>query len=177
MAHLHESFDAEAKENNQANVLLPPGKYQVIATQTEMVKNKAGTGTLLKFTFEVIEGQHKGRKLWTQFNWTHPKEDVVRISRAQFSQLVKSCGLTVVNDSDELKDLPVVANVTIKKGSNGYSDSNEIKEFLPIVAGAKKVPAKKPAAKVVAPIVAGDDNTPDPDNDPEVEGGNPWDQD
>ena len=55
------NFNAAAVEPQQSFDALPPGRYEVIITDSEMKDTKAGTGQYLQLTFDVIGGQHNGR--------------------------------------------------------------------------------------------------------------------
>ena len=47
---------------------IPAGKYLAIITESEMKPTKAGTGQYLQLTFQVLEGQYKGRLVWARLN-------------------------------------------------------------------------------------------------------------
>ncbi|MFN4261772.1 MAG: DUF669 domain-containing protein [Gemmataceae bacterium] len=67
MANLH-GFDANQVEPSSDFEPIPAGKYLALITESEMKANKAGTGSYLQFTFQILEGPHKERKVWTRLN-------------------------------------------------------------------------------------------------------------
>ncbi|HMO94256.1 MAG TPA: DUF669 domain-containing protein, partial [Pirellulaceae bacterium] len=84
MANLH-GFDANQVEPTGDFEAIPAGKYLAVITESEMKPNKAGTGSLLQLTFQVIEGDYENRLLWTRLNLDHPNATAVQIARADLS--------------------------------------------------------------------------------------------
>ena len=50
---------------------------------------------------------------------------------AQLADIMDCCGLSEVEDSEELHGKPMLIKVRTRKGSGGYEDQNEIKGFKP----------------------------------------------
>ena len=71
MASLY-GFDASQVPEQQEFTALPEGQYVVIATASEMKPTKNGNGEFLQFTFEVLDGPMKGRKVWARLNLKNP---------------------------------------------------------------------------------------------------------
>lgn len=109
---------------------VPDGTYSLIATESSLEENSKGTGQLLKFSFEIIDGEFKGRKIWEQFNWTHSKAQVQEIGRQRLAAFRNACGLSKILNSEELHNLPFNANIRIEE-SPGYSPKNVISQYLP----------------------------------------------
>ena len=61
-------FDANQVEPTGDFDPIPAGKYLAVITDSEMKPNKAGTGRLLQFTFQIIEGEYQNRLIWTLHN-------------------------------------------------------------------------------------------------------------
>ena len=76
MANLS-GFDANRVEPSTDFDPLPAGKYLAVITDSEMKPTKAGTGNYLELTFEIIEGQHKGRRAWARLNLINGNETTV----------------------------------------------------------------------------------------------------
>ena len=74
-------FDAATIEPRKNFEPIPAGKYIAAITESEMKPNKAGTGSYLKLTFQVIEGTYKGRLLWARLNLNNPNATAVQIAR------------------------------------------------------------------------------------------------
>ena len=109
--------------------VLPSGEYPVIVEDSEFRETKAGDGHYLFLQLSVIDGHGKNRKLFDRLNLDNPNAQAVEISKKQLASLCRAVGKQKISDSGELHDIPVVARVEIRKGSNGYQDSNDIKGY------------------------------------------------
>ncbi len=145
MADLY-GFDANAVEPSREFEPVPAGKYLAVITESEMKENKAGTGHYLQFTFEVIDGPHKGRILWARLNLDNPNATAVQIAKAELSAVCRAVGVLAPNDSTELHDLPLVIHVKCKKRPDTGEITNEIKGYSPKASLAESPPAKPATA-------------------------------
>ena len=109
--------------------VLAPGEYPVIVEESEFRDTKAGDGKYLFLQLSVIDGQGKNRKLFDRLNLDNPNAQAVEISKKQLASLCRAVGKQKIADSSELHDIPVTARVEIRKGTNGYEDSNDIKGY------------------------------------------------
>lgn len=128
MANLS-GFNANEVEPASGFEVIPPGKYVAVITETEVKKNKAGTGTYLQLTFQVIEGDCKNRFLWARLNLDNPNATAVKIARAELSAICRAVGVLQPKDSCELHDLPLVITVKCKKRDEAGEIVNEIKGY------------------------------------------------
>ena len=108
---------------------IPAGKYLAVITESEMKPNKAGTGSLLQLTFQVIEGEYRNRLLWARLNLDHPNAVAVQIARADLSAICRAVGVLAPKDSVELHNLPLVVSVRCKKRTDTGDIVNEIKGY------------------------------------------------
>ena len=69
---------------------IPAGKYVAVITASEVKPNKAGTGSYLQFTFQVIEGEFKNRILWARLNLDNPNETAVKIARSPMKRTLRT---------------------------------------------------------------------------------------
>ncbi len=122
------NFDANQVEPATEFEAMPPGKYTAVLVESDLKATKAGTGKFLELTFEVIEGEYKGRKVWGRLNLENPSRDAVRIARSELSSLCRATGVLAPKDSSELHDIPVVLTVRQKVGTDGEV-RNEIKGY------------------------------------------------
>ena len=128
MADLH-GFDANQVEPRAALDPIPAGKYPAVITESEMKANKAGTGSYLQLTFEIIEGPYKGRIFWARLNLDNPSATAVQIARGELSAVCRAVGVMAPSDSTELHNLPLVIHVRCKKRSDTGEIGNEIKGY------------------------------------------------
>lgn len=117
---------------------IPPGWYEleIVNYETRHTKNAgkklpAGTpGT--NWEFEVTdEGKFEGRKVWTN-HWHHPEtlgfmKSLLRATDAFTEEQL--AGPMKGSMRDDVIGCRVRAKVIVRKGTGGYSDSNEINAF------------------------------------------------
>jgi hypothetical protein len=128
MANLH-GFNANEVEPTTEFDPIPAGKYAAIITESEVKPTKSGTGSYLQLTFEVIDGEYKGRHLWARLNLDNPNETAVKIAQAELSAVCRAVGVMTPKDSVELHNLPLVISVRCKKRKDTEEITNEIKGY------------------------------------------------
>ena len=128
MADLN-GFDANQVDPTGYFEPIPAGKYLAVITDSEMKYNKAGTGSLLQLTFQIIEGEYQNRLIWTRLNLDNPNAVAVQIARADLSAICRAVGVLSPRDSVELHNLPLVIHVRCKKRNDTGDIFNEIKGF------------------------------------------------
>lgn len=133
-------FDANRVEPSTDFEPLPAGKYLAVITESEMKPTKSGAGSYLQLTFEILDGPHKGRKVWARLNLANSNETTVKIAQAELSAICRAVGVLAPNDSVELHNLPLVITVKCKKRTDTGEITNEVKGY-----------AKKDAPQQTAP--------------------------
>lgn len=151
MAQLN--YTADTNMTNSYD-LLPKGKYLAMVIFSEIKLNKARTGDLLKLTFEVIDGAGKGRKVFESLNIRHTNKVAEKIGTEQLNALCLATGVLNLTDSEQLHNIPVVIDVVIEAGKDGYDDQNRVKAYSPANAGATQAPARAAAPAASAPAAA-----------------------
>jgi hypothetical protein len=120
---------------------LPAGKYLAVITESEMKETKAGTGEYLQLTFEIIDGEFKGRHVWARLNLHNPNATAVKIAQAELSSICRAVGVMAPRDSVELHNLPLVITVKCRKRRDIDEITNEIKGYAPKDQSAPASPA------------------------------------
>lgn len=128
MANL-QGFNANQVEPTTEFEAIPAGKYLAVITDSEQKPNKAGTGSYLQLTFQILEGPYKNRFVWARLNLNNPNATAVQIARAELSAICRAIGVMTPNDSVELHNLPLVITVKCKKRDDSGEISNEIKGY------------------------------------------------
>ncbi|GJQ27832.1 MAG: hypothetical protein HBSAPP02_28640 [Phycisphaerae bacterium] len=142
-------FNANEVDPNFAFEAIPAGKYLAVITESEMKPTKSGVGQYLQITFQVIDGEYKGRLVWSRLNLDNPNATTVKIARAELSAICRAVGVLAPKDSVELHNVPLVITVGLKKRDDTGEMGNAIKGY-----------AKKDAVAPRAPAVAGNNGTP-----------------
>ncbi|HEX4918067.1 MAG TPA: DUF669 domain-containing protein, partial [Limnobacter sp.] len=63
MSNIFNNFNAAEVQPMESRDVLPAGKYIAAIVDNEIKPTKSGTGERLNLTFEILEGEHKGRKV------------------------------------------------------------------------------------------------------------------
>jgi hypothetical protein len=108
---------------------IPANKYLAIITASEMKDTRAGTGQFLELTFQIIDGEYKGRLLWARLNLDNPSEVAVKIAQAELSGICRAVGVMQPRDSSELHNLPLVITVKVVKRQDNGELGNEIRGY------------------------------------------------
>ena len=145
------NFDANAVEPSASLDPIPVGKYPAVITDSEMKSTKSGNGKYLELTFEVIDGEYRGRKVWARLNLENPSSAAVEIARAELSAICRAVKAMQIRDSVELHNLPLVISVRCRKNAETGELSNEIKGYEPREAVHAVGGTSRPATGTGAP--------------------------
>lgn len=139
------NFNASEVEPSQEFQPLPEGKYEVVITDSDVKSTRNGSGRYVQLEFEVVSGEHKGRKVWGRYNIENPSADAVRIGRADFSAVCHAVGILNPSDTCGLHNLPVILTVKCRKQKETGELENVIRGYAARSAAAVAQPA--PAAQ------------------------------
>ena len=153
MAQLGTTFDANTVAPQTPFETIPPGKYTVQITQSEMKATKSGDGQYLWLELEILDGEYHGRKLFDRLNIVNPNPQAVEIAQRALSAICHATGQLSVSDSEQLHFKPMIATVRVRPGrtenGNTFDASNEIRGYGP-VNGAAPTQMQRPAAAPAA---------------------------
>lgn len=175
MAQLGQQFDASAVPPSDRNFdNIPSGNYEAQIVESEVVPTKAGTGKMLKLTWEIITGQFANRKVFQQINIENQSAQAQAIGQRQLADICEAAGTGVIRDSEELHFKPVLVRVGVDKPNEGYEPKNEIKRVKSLsaqgapAAGAGRAAASPPRSS------PGTSQAPPPQQRPAAAGSRPW---
>ena len=143
------NFDASQVAPQASSGPLPAGVYLAHIVESDVQPLKSGNGEGLKLTFEIIDGQFKGRKVWENLNIRHTSEDTQRIAQSQLSALCHAVNVIKLMDTAALHFKPVRINVTVREAVGQYKASNNIKGYE-AAGGGISAPATAPTPAPVA---------------------------
>jgi hypothetical protein len=143
------NFDASQVAPQASTGPLPAGVYLAHIVESDVQPLKSGNGEGLKLTFEVIDGQFKGRKVYENLNIRHTSEDTQRIAQSQLSALCHAVNVIKLMDTAALHFKPVRINVTVREAVGQYKASNNIKGYE-AAGGGISAPATAPTPAPVA---------------------------
>lgn len=138
------NFNATDVDPNFSFEPIPQGKYLAVITDSEMKETKNRDGRYLELTFQIIEGDHRERMLWSRLNLENANATAVKIARAELSAICRAIGVLAPKDSVELHNIPLVITVGHKKRDDNGELTNVIKGYER--KGAASAAAQRPAA-------------------------------
>lgn len=122
-------FDANQVEPSTAFDPIPAGKYLAAIVDSKMKPTKNGQGEYLELTFQVLDGEFKGRQVWARLNLNNPSAQTVKIARGELSAICRAVEVMTPRDSVELHHLPLVITVRCKKRPDTGEISNEVRGY------------------------------------------------
>lgn len=135
---------------------IPAGKYLAMIIESETKPTKSGKGSYLQLTFQVLEGEYKGRIVWARLNMDNPNATAVQIAKAELSAVCRAVGVMEPQDSADLHNLPLIISVRCKKRPDSDEYNNEIRGYAkretasqPQQAATSTPPWKRPAPESV----------------------------
>lgn len=128
MANLN-GFNANDVDPNFAFEPIPASKYLAVITESEQKPTKNGGGNFLQLTFQILEGEYKGRLVWARLNLDNTNATTVKIARAELSAICRAVGVLSPKDSVELHNLPLLITVGHKKRQDTGELTNVIKGY------------------------------------------------
>ncbi len=124
-----QGFDARNVEPTTDFEPVQAGKYLAVITDSGMKPTRNGSGSFLELTFQIVEGEFKGRKLWARLNLDNPNPLTVKIAQGELSAICRAIGVMAPNDSVELHNIPLVIAVKCKKREDTGEIVNEVKGY------------------------------------------------
>ncbi len=129
MAQLN--FNTANQEEMDDFSVVPVGEYNVQIVKSEIKDTKDKTGKRLNFQFKILDGDYKGRILFTGLNIVNPNPTAVEISKKELTSICKACGKPEIQDTAELHNIPLTVKVKIVPASGNYPEKNEITKYSP----------------------------------------------
>jgi hypothetical protein len=145
MADLGGVFDADSVEPMSDRSPIPAGDYRAVCIKSQWKPTQSG-GQMLEFTWQILEGPHARRMVWSKLNLQNANDTAVRIARSELSAICKSVGLSKLTDSVQAHDIPVVISVSVEPPQNGYGPSNKITSYKSVKAASEVKQAPVAAA-------------------------------
>lgn len=130
MAQLPSVFNAKDNEKMGGFEPIPIDWYLAEMTKSEMKKTNAGTGRYLNCQLKVVDGEYKGRYVFTLLNLENPNPVAVEIAQKELASMCEACGLDEIEDSTELHGIVMAIRVGIEEGTAAYpTPKNVIKAY------------------------------------------------
>lgn len=146
-------FDANEVEPQQSFEPLPAGWYTAeIIESKEKPTRKNPNNSYLELTLEIVEGEHKSRRLWERLNLNNDNQTAAQIAQRTLSSICHATGIMAPKNSEQLHYKKMAVRVIQKAGADGEV-RNEIKQYKAVEGGQpiKAAPPKPSAPEKKAP--------------------------
>lgn len=151
MAFLPSVFDANTVTPAAELGALPAGEYLVAITDSAMEYTKSGDGQFLKLVFTVLDGAHKGAKVFDRLNLINRNPTAVEIAQQSLSAICHATGVLVVRDSAQLHNVPLRIKIAYVPPKGEFGEKNDVKAYKPVNAVNGKGTPGQPARPGPAP--------------------------
>lgn len=147
------NFNANSVEPMQPRTYgpLPAGDYEMIIVKSDVKPTKAGTGHYLELEMQVVSGESSGRRHWERLNVDNPNKQAEEIAKEALAALCFAVGVTDMEDTVQLHDIPFVAHMEIDRKE---PDRNRITGYATAGAAPAAKPAAAPTPRPAAPAPA-----------------------
>ena len=128
---------------------IPSGTYEAVVTDSETRATKNGTGLGRNLTCAILsEGPAKGRKVFAWINYENASAKAQQIGREELASLCKAVGVTELEDTVQLHNLPLLITVGLDRND---PTKNVIKAYKAKSAQSAQPAQKSPQASGAAP--------------------------
>ena len=148
------NFDANDVPPAEVFELLPAGRYEAMIVESELKPTKNNDGQRLVLVWQVVEGEHEGRKIFQGLNIDNPNEKAVAIAKRELSAICHATGKIKISDSEELHDIPCVIVLKVVPAKGDFDAKNEIKGVEGLDAKAATTQTRQAPAKPAAQVAA-----------------------
>ena len=125
------------------------GTYEAVVTDSETRATKNGNGMGINLTFEILsDGPAKGRKVFAWINYENQNAKAQQIGREELASLCKAVGITELEDTVQLHNLPLLIAVGIDRND---PTKNVVKAYKAKAAQTQQSAQKPPQASGAAP--------------------------
>ncbi len=125
---------------------IPDGTYNAEISNSEWRTSQAGN-EYVSVEFTLTSGL-EGRKVWTNLNFKHDRDDVQDMARRTASDLCHAIGLSGLEEPEEL----LGHNLTIKVGGQKNDPTRkEVKRYMALAGGVAAKPKANGAAAAQGP--------------------------
>lgn len=105
------SFNSHDHAPVAAFSLIPNGRYHAHIVDSITRRVRSGDGRFLQLAFQIVEGDHKDRVIWTRLHLESKNTTTVRIAEAELAAICRAVGCVSIKDSTELHGKPLLIEV------------------------------------------------------------------
>jgi hypothetical protein len=155
MAHLGFTFDSSNQKGQDTNDVLPAGDYLMQVVQSEVRATKDGSGKYVWLEFDILDGEHQGRKYWERLNIWNANPTAAEIANRALTSLTRACGMVAIDDTEDLHFKPIKVRMGVNKRKDTGELQNRATFLSPQEGGGPPAPARAPAGRPAPAASAG----------------------
>ena len=110
---------------------IPAGRYQAVVVDSQFIPTKVGTGRYCKLQWQIVDGPHAGRVIFSQHNTHNQSQTAELIGRQELRAFAVAMGVEPFSDTEQLHGRPVMIRVAIEE-KDGYAPKNVVKGAYPV---------------------------------------------
>lgn len=129
MARMLSQFNAKDNEKMGDFTPIAAGIYLAQIVKSEMKETKDSEGHYLELRFQILEGEHNNRIVFERLNLQNKNVQTVEIAAKTLATICEICGVDLLDDSEQLHNIPMNIKVVIKAAKAQYAEQNEIKGY------------------------------------------------
>jgi hypothetical protein len=152
MGNLGKAFDfSKVPQSDRGPMsLLPSGLYIAHIIEGSVVPAKSGRGLVANLMWEILDGPHERRRVWSRVNVENENETAQEIGQRFMGMLQTALGIEgLVDSTDVFLFQAVEINVGVEKSRDPqYPDRNMVKSIRPVPGVSR---AAAPAARLASP--------------------------
>ena len=127
MGMLPKVFDSTGVDTGN---VMPVGWYTAEIVKSVIKENNAKNGQHLTFQFKIIDNDdYNGRIIFQLLNLVHPNQTAVMIAEKELANICTATGVDVIEDSEELHNIPMMIKVGIQAETAQWPAKNVIKGY------------------------------------------------
>jgi len=129
MAMLPDVFKPEEAESNEFEVI-PAGWYPAEIIKSELKDTKNKDGKFIAFTFRIIDGEFKGRMVFTNLNIVNKNAVAVKMARGDLKAICDAVDIEGdLEDTIDIHNKPMEIKLSVKAETSQWPAKNEIKGY------------------------------------------------
>jgi hypothetical protein len=128
-------FDSTGVEPSRPRDVVPKGWYRAHITETSMKDAKKQGNRFAEMEWTLLDGEHKGRKVWDRLNVVNDSEQAQDIARRDMAAICHATGVLKFRFLDELKYKPIEILVAVIPPKGEFAEKNEVKGYRSVQGG------------------------------------------
>lgn len=129
MVQLGTQFDSSNHDDMNTFDPVPKGDYVAQIVESDLMDTSKGNGKYIKFKFEIIQGEYKGRFIWTNINIINPNPVAVEFAQKELATICRACGKIVIQDTQEIHGIPIGVKVKVVPAKGDYPPGNALVSY------------------------------------------------